>query len=76
MRNPYQHWASPAEFEYWSKGIPTKVVCRLLRRCDRTVSDWQLGRRPIPLWAIQVLQLNRLETQRAFYEMFGQYPTE
>lgn len=56
-----RRWANPIEFEYYSAGYPRKALCRLLRRCDRTVRDWCSGRRPVPAWAVEVLRLRCVE---------------
>jgi len=74
MQKSYRHWVSAVEFERHTSGLPRKHLMRLLRRCDRTIRDWQSGRRTIPAWTIHVLQLHRLETRRVYREMFGHDP--
>ena len=76
MKDPSRHWINSAEFEHLTSGIPRKYLCRMLRRCDRTLRDWQSGRRPVPLWVRDSLVIHRLETRRAFREMFGHDPLE
>jgi len=70
MKNPSRHWVSTIEFEKLSSGLPRKTLARLLRRCDRTIRDWQTGRRPIPAWTVDTLRVHRLETTQAYSEMF------
>lgn len=74
MKDPSRHWMNAAEFEHLTSGIPRKYLCRMLRRCDRTLRDWQSGRRPVPLWVRDSLLIHRLETRRTFRDMFGQDP--
>lgn len=74
MKNPSRHWVTPIAFEHYSRGHSRAYLCRLLRRCDRTIRDWQSGRRPIPAWTIDALRMNRLETAQAYRDMFGTPP--
>lgn len=74
MKNPSRHWVSPIEFEKLSSGLPRKQLTRLLRRCDRTIRDWQAGRRPIPAWTVDTLRLHQLEVSQAYREMFADVP--
>ncbi|MCY1297027.1 hypothetical protein D9M69_447700 [compost metagenome] len=69
-----QRWANPVEFEHYAKGLPGKALCRLLRRCERTVRDWRSGRRPIPAWAVEALRLHWLESRTMLWEMTGRLP--
>jgi len=71
MQNPSRRWVSAVEFEKHTSGLPRKHLCRLLRRCDRTIRDWQTGRRPIPSWTIDTLRLREFEALRIHQEMFG-----
>lgn len=75
MHKPSRRWVSITEFESLTSGLPRKHLCRLLRRCDRTIRDWQTGRRPIPAWTTDTLRMHRLETTAAYLEMFGSPPT-
>lgn len=75
MYKPSRRWVSITEFESLSSGLPRKYLCSLLRRCDRTIRDWQAGRRPIPAWTVQALRLHQLETTEAYRDMFGRPPT-
>ncbi|MCY0852704.1 hypothetical protein [Cupriavidus sp. D39] len=70
MNNPSRHWASAVEFDKHTSGLPRQSLCRVLRRCDRTIRDWQTGRRPIPAWTIDTLKVYEFERQRAWQEMF------
>jgi len=74
MKNPSRRWVSAVEFEKHTAGLPRKHLCRLLRRCDRTVRDWQSGRRPIPAWTIDTLRMNSVDAIRAYRDIFGEYP--
>ncbi|MGX0623367.1 hypothetical protein ACUXAV_006093 [Cupriavidus metallidurans] len=69
MKNPSRRWVSAIEFEKHASGLQRKHLVRLLRRCDRTIRDWQSGRRPIPAWTIDALKLHRYERQQAFQQM-------
>lgn len=73
MKNPSRRWVSAIEFEQHTAGLPRKFLCRLLRRCDRTIRDWQTGRRPIPAWTIDTLRMHEVEAIRAYREIFGEY---
>lgn len=74
MKDASRHWVSTIEFERLSSGLPRKQLVRLLRRCDRTIRDWQTGRRPIPAWTTDTLKLHRFETRKTYREMFGNDP--
>ncbi|SOZ97610.1 hypothetical protein CBM2626_A120007 [Cupriavidus taiwanensis] len=74
MKNPSRHWVSIVEFERHATGLPRKTLIRLLRRCDRTIRDWQAGRRPIPAWTIDTLRVHRLEVTQIYREMFADVP--
>lgn len=74
MKNPSRRWVSPTEFDKYTSGLPRKHLSRLLRRCDRTIRDWQTGRRPIPAWTIDTLRMHGLDAIRAYREIFGSYP--
>lgn len=76
MKNPSRHWVSATEFERYASGLSRKHLSRLLRRCDRTIRDWQSGRRPIPAWTVQTLRLHQHETKLAYLNMFGVLPPE
>lgn len=71
MKNPSRRWVSANEFEMHTAGLPRKHLCRLLRRCDRTIRDWQTGRRPIPAWTLDTLRLREFEALKIHQEIFG-----
>lgn len=71
MKNPSRHWVNHAELDYYSSGLPRKILIRLLRRCDRTIRDWQARRRPVPAWAIETLKVRRYEGLLAWKQMCG-----
>lgn len=70
MQNSSRHWVSAVEFERHTSGLPRKTLTRLLRRCDRTIRDWQTGRRPIPAWAIDTLKVYEFERTLAWQQIF------
>lgn len=70
MKNPSRRWVSAVEFERHTSGLPRKFLCRLLRRCDRTIRDWQTGRRPIPAWTIETLKVYEFERTLAWQQIF------
>lgn len=74
MHKPSRRWVSQVEFDRHTSGLPRKHLCSLLRRCDRTIRDWQAGRRPIPAWTIDTLRVHRLEITQAYREMFADVP--
>ena len=69
MKNPSRRWVNPIEFERLSSGLPRKRLISLLRRCDRTIRDWQSGRRPIPAWTVDTLRLHEMERAIALREI-------
>lgn len=70
MKNPSRRWISANEFEKHASGLPRKQLCRLLRRCDRTIRDWQSGRRPIPSWTVETLRLHKIEFDLVIQQIF------
>lgn len=76
MHTQSRRWVSTIEFEKLSSGLPRRHLSRLLQRCDRTIRDWQTGRRPIPAWTADTLRMYRLETRNAYREMFAHDPLE
>ena len=64
MKNKTKRWANPIEFEQHSLGLPIEQLARILQRTPRTVRDWQLGNRPIPAWAPELLRLRHVEGQQ------------
>lgn len=63
MKNKTKRWANPAEFEYYARAYSLHTLARILRRTPRTIRDWQLGNRPIPSWAPEVLRLRIVEAE-------------
>ena len=61
MKNKTKRWAHPIEFEQHSLGLSLEQLARILQRTPRTVRDWQLGNRPIPAWAPELLRLRHAE---------------
>lgn len=76
MKNPSRHWVSPIEFDKYTSGLPRKQLSRLLRRCDRTIRDWQTGRRPIPAWTIDTLRLHQIERNNMMDQLLVNMPRE
>ncbi len=70
MKNPSRRWVSAIEFDYHTSGLPRTLLTKMLRRCDRTIRDWQTGRRPIPAWTIETLKVYEYERQNAWQQMF------
>lgn len=70
MKNPSRRWVSSNEFDYHTSGLPRTLLIKLLQRCDRTIRDWQTGRRPIPAWTIDTLKVYEFKRQNAWQEMF------
>lgn len=65
-----RHNASPVtEFSYYARGIPLPILCRLLQRSKRTITEWFNGTRIIPTWAVAVLRLQTLEHELKLDEM-------
>src|SRR5712664_3219124 len=65
-----RHNASPVtEFAYYAPGIPMPILCRLLQRSKRTITEWLNGTRIIPTWAVAVLRLQTLEHELKLDEM-------
>lgn len=61
-KNPSRKWANHAEWCYERQGLPMKALTRKLRTSQRTINDWDVGLRPVPHWAPEVLRLQRLES--------------
>lgn len=70
MKKPSRRWVSQSEFEHYTSGLSRKYLTRLLRRCDRTIRDWQSGRRPIPAWTVDTMRVHRFEKEQAWIQMF------
>jgi hypothetical protein len=65
MKSKTKRWARPIEFEQRQPpGYPSEQLARILKRTPRTVRDWQLGNRPIPAWAPELLRLRHVEGQQ------------
>lgn len=54
-RNFYA-WSSELDHLLWSSGTPTARAAKYLGRTARTVHDWRNGKRPVPRWALRLLQ--------------------
>jgi hypothetical protein len=61
MQYPTIRYGNPAEFEYHARGIPLKVVAKMLRRSERSVRDWLSGNQKMPWWVPEVLRLRNIE---------------
>ena len=64
MKNKTKRWAHPIEFEQHCLGVSLEQLSKILQRTPRTVRDWQLGNRPIPAWAPELLRLRHVEGQQ------------
>lgn len=60
-RDRSRKWATHAEWCYERGLLPMRVLTRKLRTGRKTISAWDMGTRPVPHWAPQVLRLGRLE---------------
>lgn len=64
-------WGNLAEFEHYASGLPVRFLCRLLKRCPRTLRNWRSGRRAVPVWAVDVLRLHDLESRETLRQITG-----
>jgi len=69
MRFPNLRYGSPTEFEYYATGIELKRLARILRRSERTVTDWLTGARPVPWWVPELMRLRRMEAVERHRQM-------
>ncbi|MBU9320408.1 hypothetical protein KTE24_07015 [Burkholderia gladioli] len=65
MRYPNMRYGKTAEFHYYAQSRAINDIARELRRSERTVSDWMLGRQRVPWWAVEVLRLRAIEREAA-----------
>lgn len=61
-KNPSRKWATHAEWCYERAGYSLKALSRKLRTGSKTLNAWDMGTRPVPHWAPQVLRLQRIES--------------
>jgi hypothetical protein len=69
MRFPNLRYGNPAEFEYYSLGIPDKDLARQLCRTEQTIAAWRNGEAKIPFWVPELLRLRRFEHYHRMREM-------
>lgn len=60
-RNPMRKWANHVEWCYERQGYQMKALSRFLKTHRKTITAWDVGTRPVPHWAPQLLRLHRLE---------------
>jgi hypothetical protein len=61
MQYPNLRYGNPAELEHQARGIPLKVLAKMLRRSERSVRDWMAGEKKMPWWVPEVLRLRNIE---------------
>lgn len=61
MKYPNLRYGNAEEFRFYVQSMPMKDICRLLRRCERSIDDWLKHRRRIPWWVPEILRLKRME---------------
>jgi hypothetical protein len=73
MRYPTLRYGNPTELNYYFTGMGSdlKALARLLRRDERTVSDWLSEKTRVPWWVPEILRLKRMEAEHRHYQMFN-----
>jgi len=61
-KDPSRKWALHSEWCYERQGLSFKALARKLRTGRKTLNAWDVGTRPVPHWAPQVLRLQRIES--------------
>src|SRR5450830_1774697 len=61
MRFPNLRYGNPTEFAHYAMGIPLKDLARILRRDERTVSDWLRAKKRVPWWVPEYMRLRQME---------------
>jgi hypothetical protein len=61
MKYQNLRYGNPAELEHQARGIPLKVLAKMLRRSERSVRDWMAGEKKMPWWVPEVLRLRNIE---------------
>lgn len=69
MKYPNQRYGNPAEFRHYAAGRPIKHLARELRRSERTVHDWLVGRERVPFWVPELLRLRLVDHAQRVREM-------
>ncbi|WP_419683815.1 hypothetical protein ACN22W_09585 [Burkholderia theae] len=69
MKYPNQRYGNPAELRHYAADRPIKQLARELRRSERTVHDWLVGRERVPFWVPELLRLRRYEHGNRVREM-------
>lgn len=57
MYHPNQRYGNPAALRAYTSGMSIRSIARQLHRHPRTVNDWLTGKRPLPWWVPELLQL-------------------
>ncbi|MBN9461588.1 MAG: hypothetical protein J0H00_10220 [Burkholderiales bacterium] len=60
---------NPEQAAAYCNGVPIEIIARRLRRHPRTVRDWLTGRRKMPWWVPELLQLQHEAAVRSLREM-------
>lgn len=74
MRYPNLRYGNPAEFAYYAMGVPLADLARRLRRDERTVRDWLIGRTRVPWSVPEIMRLKHLEADLRHRQMFWCVP--
>lgn len=76
MRYPNLRYGNPTELQYYitAYGGDIKHVARILRRSERSLTDWANGRARVPWWVPEILRLKRMEADERHRQMFGHVP--
>lgn len=69
MRYPNLRYGNPVELQFYSQGIPIKVLARQLRRSERSVKDWLEGKKKVPWWVPEVVRLQHNEHMERMRQM-------
>lgn len=73
MRYPNLRYGNPNELAYFAAYYPDKdrvrILSKELRRDERTVRDWLLGRKKIPFWVPELMRLRRMERDNMLRQM-------
>ena len=57
MFHPNRRYGNPGAFRALTTGLTVAKIAKLLHRHPRTIRDWINERRPVPYWAVELLEL-------------------
>ena len=69
MKMPNLRYGDRDEFVFYAAGRSPTDLARLLRRSERTVSDWLTGKARLPWWVPELMRLRQMEARERHRQM-------